>query len=54
MATPVIGVLNAAYLFALSQFFMTWFLAYLYMRSATRFDRMSEQIVSETMARKEN
>jgi len=51
MATPVIGVLNLAYLFALSQFFMTWFLAFLYMRIAARFDRMSEQIVREALAR---
>jgi uncharacterized membrane protein (DUF485 family) len=51
MATPVIGVLNVAYLFALSQFFMTWLLAYLYMRIAARFDRMSEQIVNEALAR---
>jgi len=51
MATRVIGVLNVAYLFALSQFFMTWFLAYLYMRIAARFDRTSAQIVSEALAR---
>jgi uncharacterized membrane protein (DUF485 family) len=54
MARPILGVLNGAYLFALSQFFMTWLLAYLYMRSAARFDRMSEKIVSEAFARKEN
>lgn len=51
MSTPVIGVLNVAYLFALSQFFMTWLLAYLYMRVAARFDTMSEQIVREALAR---
>jgi uncharacterized membrane protein (DUF485 family) len=51
MSRPVIGVLNWAYLFALSQFFMTWTLAYLYMRIAARFDRMSAQIVSEALAR---
>ena len=51
MATPVIGVLNLAYLFALSQFFMTWILAFLYMRIAARFDRTSEQIVSEALSR---
>lgn len=48
MATPVIGVVNIAYLFALSQFFMAWLLAYLYMRIASRFDRMTEQILRET------
>jgi uncharacterized membrane protein (DUF485 family) len=30
---------------------MTWFLAFLYMRIAARFDRMSEQIVREALAR---
>jgi uncharacterized membrane protein (DUF485 family) len=49
MATQVIGVVNIAYLFALSQFFMAWFLAYLYMRIAGRFDRMTVQILRETL-----
>ena len=49
MATRVIGVVNLAYLFALSQFFMAWLLAYLYMRIASRFDRMTEQILRETL-----
>ena len=48
MATQVIGVVNIAYLFALSQFFMAWFLAYLYMRIASRFDQMTVQILRET------
>jgi uncharacterized membrane protein (DUF485 family) len=51
MSRPVIGVLNLAYLFALSQFFMTWLLAFLYMRVAARFDTMSDQIVREALAR---
>jgi len=38
MATPVIGPVNIAYLFALSQFFVAWFIAYLYVRAAARFD----------------
>jgi len=49
MATPVIGVVNLAYLFALSQFFMAWLLAYLYMRIAARFDRMADQVVREAL-----
>lgn len=49
MATRVIGVVNIAYLFALSQFFMAWLLAYLYMRIASRFDRMTEQVLRETL-----
>lgn len=42
------GVVNWAYLFAFSQFLMTWALAYLYMRIAGRFDRMSEKILADT------
>lgn len=34
MSTPVIGPVNIAYLFALSQFFMAWTIAWLYMRAA--------------------
>ncbi len=49
MAVRVIGVVNLAYLFALSQFFMAWLLAYLYMRIASRFDRMTEQILHEAL-----
>jgi uncharacterized membrane protein (DUF485 family) len=44
MSTPVIGVVNLAYLFALSQFFVAWFLAWRYMRAAERFDRMAKDI----------
>ncbi len=49
MTVQVIGVVNLAYLFALSQFFMAWLLAYLYMRIASRFDRMTEQVLRETL-----
>ena len=48
MSREVWGVVNWAYLFAFSQFLMAWALAYLYMRIAGRFDRMSEKILSET------
>ena len=41
------GAVNWAYLFAFSQFLMAWALAYLYLRVARRFDRMSEKILSE-------
>ncbi len=34
MATPVIGPVNIAYLFALSQFFVAWLIAFLYVRAA--------------------
>ncbi len=50
MSREVWGVVNWAYLFAFSQFLMAWALAYLYMRVAARFDRMSEKILAETSA----
>jgi uncharacterized membrane protein (DUF485 family) len=53
MKREVIGVVNIAYLFAFSQFFMTWILAYLYMRISRRFDLMTEKILAETLAAKE-
>ncbi len=48
MSRPVIGVINVAYLFALSQFFMAWILAWLYVRAAGRFDRMAKRILDRT------
>ncbi|HSV14640.1 MAG TPA: DUF485 domain-containing protein [Tepidisphaeraceae bacterium] len=45
MSRRVIGVVNVAYLFALSQFFMAWILAWLYVRAAGRFDRMAKRIL---------
>ena len=46
MSTPVLGVVNLAYLFALSQFFMAWIVAWLYTRAASRFDEMGENILT--------
>jgi len=48
MAREVWGVVNLAYLFAFSQFLMTWGLAFLYMRIAGRFDDMSSKILAES------
>jgi uncharacterized membrane protein (DUF485 family) len=45
METNVIGSINLAYLFALSQFVMAWVLSYLYVREAGVFDRMAARIV---------
>lgn len=39
MKKAVIGKVNIAYLFALSQFFMSWILAWLYIRKSSTFDR---------------
>jgi uncharacterized membrane protein (DUF485 family) len=46
MQRTVIGPLNIAYVFALSQFFMAWIVAALYMRAASRFDSMAERLLS--------
>ena len=46
METPVWGPVNLAYLFALSQFFVAWIIAALYVRAAARFDRMAKEVVS--------
>jgi uncharacterized membrane protein (DUF485 family) len=47
MATKVIGVVNLAYLFALSQFFMAWTIAWLYVRAANNFDNLAKDIIKE-------
>lgn len=50
MKRRVWGVVNIAYLFAFSQFFMAWILAYLYMRIAAKFDRMTDKILEDTLS----
>ena len=45
MATPVIGPVNIAYLFALSQFFVAWLIAFLYVRAAARFDAQGRRVL---------
>jgi uncharacterized membrane protein (DUF485 family) len=46
MERRVVGPVNLAYLFALSQFFMAWIIAWLYVRAAARFDRMAGEVLS--------
>ena len=46
MSRRVLGVINLAYLFAVSQFFMAWIIAALYVRAAGRFDEMARKIIS--------
>ena len=48
MSTPVWGPVNIAYLFALSQFFVAWFIAWMYVRAAGRFDRMARGVLDRT------
>jgi uncharacterized membrane protein (DUF485 family) len=47
MDRRVLGPVNLAYLFALSQFFVAWLLAFVYVRVAARFDRMSHDILAQ-------
>ena len=47
MSKRVIGVVNIAYLFALSQFFMAWIIAALYLRAAARFDKLEHEVIEK-------
>jgi uncharacterized membrane protein (DUF485 family) len=46
MSTKIVGV-NLAYLFALSQFFVAWLIAGLYVKAANNFDRLAKHIVEK-------
>jgi uncharacterized membrane protein (DUF485 family) len=46
MTKRVIGPVNLAYLFALSQFVMAWGVAAFYVRAAARFDRMAREVIA--------
>lgn len=45
MKIRVIGSVNVAYLFALSQFAVGWIIAYRYTKASSRFDALTKQIV---------
>jgi uncharacterized membrane protein (DUF485 family) len=47
MARKVFGVVNVAYLFALSQFLMAWLIAWAYVRAAGRFDSMARDVLKK-------
>ncbi|HEX8295510.1 MAG TPA: DUF485 domain-containing protein [Chthoniobacteraceae bacterium] len=46
MKTPVWGKVNWAYLYALSQFLMTWIICALYVRAASRWDKMNATLLA--------
>jgi uncharacterized membrane protein (DUF485 family) len=52
MERRVLGPLNLAYLFALSQFFMAWVVAALYVRAAGRWDKMARCIIARLGAQR--
>jgi uncharacterized membrane protein (DUF485 family) len=47
METKVLGEVNVAYLFALSQFFMAWIMAFLYVRAASQWDKAAAAVLAE-------
>lgn len=47
METRIFGVVNLAYLFALSQFFMAWILAAVYVKKAGTFDALAQKIINK-------
>ncbi len=49
MAIKVWGNVNLAYLFALSQFFMAWIIAGLYVKAGDDFDRISKDIIGKAL-----
>jgi uncharacterized membrane protein (DUF485 family) len=51
MSRPVVGHINVAYLFALSQFVMAWLLMAAYVRRARRYDRMADALVQQLKGR---
>lgn len=51
MKKPLLGPVNGAYLFALSQFFMAWGMAWVYMRKASGFDRAAASVIKDESSR---
>ena len=47
MQRKVLGPVNIAYLFALSQFLVAWLIAYLYVRAARRFDVYAATVIKD-------
>ena len=47
MATKVIGQVNLAYLFALSQFIVAWIIAALYVKAARSLNRLAKDILDK-------
>ena len=52
-AQKIWGNVNLAYLFALSQFFMAWIIAGLYVRAGDDFDEISRDIIDKAVNGKE-
>ena len=52
MSKRILGVVNIAYLFALSQFFVAWIIAALYLRAASKFDKMQHRVIEKAVQEK--
>src|ERR1700722_17921188 len=46
-AVRLIGTVNVAYLFALSQFIVGWVIAALYLLAASKFDSLAEHVLTQ-------
>jgi len=46
MKTKIWGEVSLAYVFALSQFFMAWIMAFVYVRIATGWDKSAASVIS--------
>jgi uncharacterized membrane protein (DUF485 family) len=47
MKRKVWGEVNIAYVFALSQFFMSWIMAWLYVRVAAKWDQAAAEVIRD-------
>jgi uncharacterized membrane protein (DUF485 family) len=48
MSTRVLGTVNVAYLFALSQFVVGWIIAWSYLKAAAKFDRLTKDLLQKS------
>ncbi len=47
MKTQVLGKVNIAYVFALSQFLMAWIIAFIYVRKAATWDKEAAAVIQD-------
>ncbi len=47
MKKKVWGEVNVAYVFALSQFFMAWIMAFIYVRVASQWDKVAAEVIHD-------
>lgn len=50
MSREILGNLNIAYVFALSQFAMTWIMAWIYVREASVWDKEAARIIAQSQS----